>query len=248
MPHRCLILPVSDIVGMPYIVDFYNYLGSGKSSGAYKFACELQDESKENGRQYVIYTNIKVLEDRPHKPLDIRRLIFNTINALDFEDQYIIWLFDEIEQYFDARASQEQKARIYSYFIYQVRKRKHHLICTSPNAYLADIRLRNEINFWVECEKRDYLTKGLCTDADCTRQHYFKYVWRNALRNNKKVATVRVADIDLYGRFDSYAIDAPINAMSKDQIDKLYERWEFDQDHMNEQRMKDFTDDIARRR
>lgn len=198
------------------IVGFHSYLGAGKSLGSWKFTLDLKEKYPE--RNYVIYTNLKVLNPEIQwKPIDLDELLRKAIYGKPFDDYYIIWLFDQIENYFDARTSMETKNRIYSYFIQQVRKRHNHLIYTGTSAYLADIRLRNETNYSISCEKRHKDTKGICYDAECERPHYFKYKIIDDIAQ-KKTGTYRIYNPEEYWvQYDSYDISAPIDTMSERQ-------------------------------
>jgi len=205
------------------IAGWHGYLGSGKSTGMFEYSLEVQDINlNELGMDYILYTNLKILNTEIRcRPIVFPELVEHTLNAEPFDDQYIIWSFDEMEQYFDARASAELKSRIFSYFIYQVRKRKHHLFYTSPSAYLADIRLRNETDHSTKCEKRHVDNKKACYSPKCRRPHYYKYVTIDDIQR-KKVGTYREYNPTYFqNQFDSYDIIKPIDMLSQKTIERV---------------------------
>jgi hypothetical protein len=211
------------------IAGWHGYLGAGKSTGMFETAIETQQVNlRESGMDYVIYTNLKVLEPFTREFPEIKiheihfpTLVEKTINAEKYDDDYIIWAFDEMEKYFDARASAELKARIMSYFIYQVRKRMHHLFYTSTSAYLTDIRLRNETDHSIRAQKRHKDNRGLCYSPKCRRPHYYKYIIIDDIRE-KKTGTYREYNPEYWqNMFDSYDIPKPIESLSERTINRI---------------------------
>lgn len=205
---------------MPDIIVFEGYLGGGKSLGAFKYALDVQRRDP----RYVIYTNLKVLNKEINcKPIDFSEILVHALQATDFDDAFIIWLFDEIQNYFDARTSFDTKNRILSYFFSQTRKRHSHLIGTATDVMLGDIRFRDLVKWLIECSKREALNPRIvCDDADCPRAHVFKYEKWKILKSTKhRTGNFWIPNPqEYYWQYDSFDKSAPIEQMSKEQIER----------------------------
>jgi len=206
---------------MPLILGASGYLGSGKSLATYGI---IKDDYQEG---YVIYTNrdLKIL---PNKRINWNKLLTHALLGTDFPDPKIVWDFDEIEYYLDARASMDLTHLIYSYFLYQIRKRKHRLRYTSTSPYLADLRMRNETEITIKCSKWHEGKNGLmCTDPECRSfRHYFEYkVINNIEERETNVFEVHDPDAtQLLNEYDSYEILSPATLLPRESLISIMEK------------------------
>jgi hypothetical protein len=200
-------------------------LGAGKTQGAVKYCYDLQKADP----RYILYTNVRIKEAYPFewKPIEFEELFVKALAGEDFDDPFIIWLFDEIGNYFDARTPGDTKARIFTYFITQLRKRKSHFVYTGKDAMLTDIRLRDNTGFLIEASKREtYNPRIECDDPECPNKHYFRYeIWKILKTTKRLTGNYWIANPEFYfDMYDSFHIPAPGDIMSKEQIARIAPR------------------------
>lgn len=95
---------------------------------------------------YKIYTNYNV--EFPHEKLDAVKLM-----EMGKELHNCAMGVDELQTMIDSRNSMSIRNKLISYFILQTRKRNVVLFGTTQHERMIDIRLRQQTDYWVFCQR-----------------------------------------------------------------------------------------------
>jgi hypothetical protein len=232
---------------MPVIQSFEGPLGSGKTMGALEKVITHQLEDP----RYWLVSNVEITDDRiRHEDLELEEVLVAASEAEPFRHEYIDFLFDEGYLISDNRNALEEKSKVFSYFLAQVRKRHSNVYYTTPSSGEVDIRLRQITQPKVECaryeadeffevvgtipadfntnpeirELAEELCWVQCLDTECTSRHVQHYDVIYIARDGKEFPAYDYWILnpeDYFNLYRSFAMLAPTQYMNQDKIAKL---------------------------
>lgn len=123
------------------IIGYYGKQGSGKTLLAVRNLLRHKEDFEQIISNISI-KNIKII------PMDIN--IFNNIKELKYKKTIILW--DEIQEYFNARKFMSKNNINFATFVRQIRKAGITLIWTSQFIYQVDKILRSNTEVYIKCQ------------------------------------------------------------------------------------------------
>jgi len=106
-----------------------------------------------------VYSNVAL--NFPYRPLSYK-------DILDCKLNNSIIIIDEIHQLLPSRRSMKKTSvKIVDSFISQLRKQNIHLYCTTQLSHKVDVRIRDEADIYIECEKYMMINKELVPVLHC---------------------------------------------------------------------------------